>query len=118
MEHQIMKERREPKKPLPRSDTLRHQIMAVLQERTASAKDLSAAVRASEKEVYSHLDHIRRSLARGPLTFVMRPPECRKCGFVFTRMARLRKPGKCPACRSESIREPLFSIGRERRENE
>jgi hypothetical protein len=38
------------------------------------------------------------------------PAECRKCGFVFQKREKLKKPGKCPICRSESIEEPLFGI--------
>lgn len=105
-----MMNEREEKEPVPRGDTIRHQITELLATGTFSAKDLSAEVKVAEKEVYDHLDHIRRSMVRGPRKFVITPPECRKCGFTFTRLERLRKPGKCPACRGEAIREPLFMI--------
>lgn len=99
-----------PEEPLERADTLRHQIMDLLGKGERSAQDLSAAVRIPERDVYEHLDHIRKSMERRAGQVVIVPPECRKCGFVFTRMRRLRKPGKCPACLSESIHEPLFRI--------
>ncbi|MBA3060962.1 MAG: transcriptional regulator, partial [Nitrospirae bacterium] len=38
------------------------------------------------------------------------PAECAKCSFVFRKRERLKKPGKCPICRSEFIQEPLFLI--------
>jgi hypothetical protein len=54
-----------PRKPVvPRTvrETTRHAIMALLGEGPVSAKDISTAVHLPEKEVYSHLEHIRRSL--------------------------------------------------------
>jgi len=99
-----------PKKPfipLERHETLRQKIISELAGRTLSAKDLSAEVLISEKEVYEHLEHIRKTVGKG---LVITPSECRKCGFVFKKRDKLKKPGKCPVCRSELIEEPLFSI--------
>jgi predicted Zn-ribbon and HTH transcriptional regulator len=67
-------------------------------------------VRISEKEVYEHLEHIRKTLSKRDRQLVIVPAECAKCGFVFSKRERVRKPGKCPVCKAESIREPLFSI--------
>jgi predicted Zn-ribbon and HTH transcriptional regulator len=74
------------------------------------AKEISANAGLPEKEVYAHLEHIRRSLLRQRERLVMQPPVCRKCGFVFAKRERLGKPGRCPRCRGESISPPLFSI--------
>ncbi len=90
--------------------TVRRELLAALEERPCSAKDLSAAVGIPEKEVYGHLEHIQRTMSASGRHFAVTPAECRKCGFVFSKRERLKKPGKCPACRGESIREPLFSI--------
>jgi hypothetical protein len=38
------------------------------------------------------------------------PAVCKKCGFVFAKREKLKRPGKCPVCRGESIREPRFTI--------
>src|SRR6266567_2030814 len=58
-----------PKKPfIPKEqhDTLRHEIIALLAEKTLSARDISGEVRIAEKEVLEHLAHIRTALhARG-----------------------------------------------------
>src|SRR4051812_20256749 len=109
-----MKVKRPAKPPVPREadDTIRHQIVELLRVERVSAKDISAAVRVREKEVYDHLDHIRRSLARGGERLSVTPPECAKCGFVFEERERLTPPGKCPVCRHEAIIEPLFAIDR------
>lgn len=96
--------------PASRTETVRRQIIDLLGTGTYSAKDISAEVHLPEKDVYGHLDHIRKTLARDGRKFMVIGPECRKCGFVFTRMDRLRNPGKCPKCRSESVHEPQFSI--------
>lgn len=105
-----MKKEKEERGPMPRGETIRRKIIARLETGLLSAKDLSADVQIAEKEVYGHLDHIRRTLARVRRKFVVVPPKCRKCGFLFTKMERLRKPGKCPQCRAETIQEPLFMI--------
>ena len=102
---------KEPVAPAERHETVRHEIMDVLRGRVLSARDISAAVHIPEKEVYEHLEHIRRSLGKGERHLSVVPAECRKCGFVYRKRGRLRKPGKCPVCRSESIGEPFFSLG-------
>jgi hypothetical protein len=33
-----------------------------------------------------------------------------KCGFIFRKRDRLKKPGRCPVCHGEHIQDPLFSI--------
>ncbi|MGD0887106.1 MAG: transcriptional regulator [Thermodesulfovibrionales bacterium] len=100
---------REPVIPRERHETLRKEIIAILVGRTLSVKEISAEVRVSEKEVYEHLEHIRRTQKRGH-DLVITPAECRKCGFVFKKREKLQKPGRCPLCRNESIQEPVFSI--------
>ncbi len=103
-----------PKKPfIPKEqhDTLRHEIIALLAEKTLSARDISGEVRIAEKEVLEHLAHIRTALhARGE-RLVITPAVCRQCGFEFRKRERLNKPGRCPVCQGEQIEPPLFSIG-------
>jgi predicted Zn-ribbon and HTH transcriptional regulator len=77
---------------------------------TWTAREISGEIGLSEKEVYDHLAHIRRSAAgAGHLLFVT-PAECRKCGYRFVDRDRLTKPGRCPSCRGEAIHPPSFSI--------
>ena len=102
-----------PRKPVvPRTaqETTRHAILALLGEGPVSAKDISTAVHLPEKEVYSHLEHIRRSLHTFGTVLAVTPAECRGCGFVFAKRDRMTSPGKCPVCRSEAILDPLFSL--------
>jgi hypothetical protein len=103
---------KKPTEPAPMLDTVRHELIVTLEQGQRSAKELSFEVRISEKEVYDHLEHIRKSLQGSGRHFAVMPAECRKCGFVFSKRSRLRKPRKCPLCRGESIHEPLFFIAK------
>lgn len=107
-----MKKSRQKKPFIPpeRHDTVRHEITAAFAGGRLSAKDISQAVHISEKEVYSHLEHIRTSLAKMDQHLIVTPARCEQCGFIFKKRERLTKPGKCPVCRSERIAEPCFSI--------
>lgn len=96
--------------PAPRDETIRRRIMQHLESSELSARQLSGEIGVPEKEVYEHLEHIRRTVHRSDRTFVILPPECRKCGFVFSDRGRLRRPGRCPRCREESVHEPLFTV--------
>lgn len=96
--------------PPERHDTVRHEIMRVLDGHTCSALEISAEVRVSEKEVFGHLEHIRRTLGEQNRKLVVTPAECLGCGFVFRKRDRLTAPGRCPVCHGEHIQEPLYSI--------
>jgi transcriptional regulator len=106
----VKKRDREPPVPAERHETIRRQIMAFLQQRAVTALEISAAVRLPEREVYEHLEHIHMSLSRTGHPLVVIPSACRKCGFVFTKRDRMKRPGRCPVCRNEAIEDPLFSI--------
>lgn len=98
-----------PAEPQERRETIRQAIIAALDSADLSAKDISQEVGISEKDVYEHLEHIRKTLKGG---LKVHPATCMKCGFVFRKRDRLKKPGKCPVCSGESISLPLF--GRKR----
>jgi predicted Zn-ribbon and HTH transcriptional regulator len=104
------KRKKQPPVPSERPETVRQEIVAVLQGNTLTARDISINVGVREREIYDHLAHVQRSLERRGAALVVTPSECKKCGFVFTKRERLRKPGKCPACKGQSITEPLFSV--------
>ena len=106
-----MKKRpKEPFVPVERHETIRRQIMDILAGKILSAKEISGQIRIPEKEVYEHLEHIRKTINKKEQTLTVTPSECLKCGFLFKKRERLKKPGKCPVCRSELIQNPIFSI--------
>ncbi|HET6365088.1 MAG TPA: transcriptional regulator [Nitrospirota bacterium] len=102
---------KEPAIPVSMHHTMRHEILSELEQGLRSAGEISREVRISEREVYDHLEHIRKTASRSAKHLVITPAECRRCGFIFSKRERLRKPGRCPLCRGESIKEALFSIG-------
>jgi predicted Zn-ribbon and HTH transcriptional regulator len=103
---------KEPFIPQERHETIRQKIIEMLERDFSSARDISGEVGISVKDVFGHLEHIQKSLSRSDHNLVVTPAECRKCGFIFRKRERLKKPGKCPVCRGESIQEPLFSLQR------
>ena len=76
----------------------------------ATLRDLSGAVSLSEKEVADHLPHIAKSAKRRQLRFVIEPAKCHRCDFVFENRSRPKTPSRCPACKSERIEPPRFSL--------
>ncbi len=76
----------------------------------AEARQISGELRIPERDVYDHLEHIRKTMEKGKSRLAVAPAQCERCGFVFRKRARLKKPGRCPICRSESVQEPVFSI--------
>jgi transcriptional regulator len=103
---------KEPLTPPSMHDTARQEIIAALLEGPCSARELSAAVGIPEREVPAHLEHIRKSITPSKQRLIVTPAECKKCGFLFSKREKLKRPGKCPVCKGESIREPRFMIER------
>ena len=75
-----------------------------------TARGVSEELRIPERDVYDHLEHIRRTMGKGKAALTVEPAVCEACGFVFRKRGRLKTPGKCPLCRSELIREAVFSV--------
>ena len=91
--------------PKERNETIRQELMRLLEGNQLSASDLSKEIRKSEKEIYDHLEQIKRS---GLLIII--PARCNDCGYIFEKRDRPKKPGKCPRCKGTHIEQPLFSI--------
>jgi hypothetical protein len=105
-----MKKPKQPPVPSEWEDTIRHEIISVLEGQALSAKEISGLVGIREKEVYDHLEHIRQSLQRHERQLIVTPAACEDCGFVFRKRERLTRPGRCPVCKGEEITEPLFEV--------
>ncbi|MEZ4599478.1 MAG: transcriptional regulator [Syntrophotaleaceae bacterium] len=105
-----MKKHSSPFVPQERKETVRQAIAALLRQGPVSAREISAAVGISEKQVGDHLEHVRRSAGHEGEVLVQEAARCLDCGFVFSKRDRLRTPGKCPVCRSEGVSEPRFAL--------
>ena len=101
---------KKPAVPQERHETIRQEIAEVLAGRSLTAREISGLVRIPEKDVYPHLEHIHRSFEKGALRLRMEPASCMHCGFVFRKRERLKKPGRCPVCKSEHITPPAFML--------
>jgi len=93
-----------------RKETIRREILEILKENTLSIKDISKIVKIPEKTVVGHLEHISKTITHEGLFLKVIPAVCLHCGFVFKKRDRMGKPGKCPMCKSEHIKEPLYKI--------
>ncbi len=91
--------------PFERHETIRQQLKALLGEKMWPASALSKVVRLSEKEVYGHLESMKRI---GLLAVT--PAACGDCGYTFTEREKTKKPSKCPKCKGTYINPPLFAL--------
>jgi len=102
---------KKPFVPVEREETIRKGIVSILRgQRPVSVRDLSQDLSISEKELWGHLEHILRTVHHRGERLVITPAKCRECGFTFRKRSRLKKPGRCPVCRSESLDDPLYAI--------
>lgn len=85
--------------------TLRQEIADFITGSPSTAKDISKAIGIQEKDAYYQLEQISKKYGKA-LKVIL--PECRKCGFVFSK--KFGKPGKCPECKETWISEPEYYI--------
>ena len=90
--------------------TVRDRIRAALEQGPHTSLQISQAVGIPQGEVAEHLRHLSRSLAHGDQQLVTLPARCVSCGFRFEDRKRMRRPSRCPQCRSERIEPPRFSV--------
>ena len=90
--------------------TIRQQIIAILEQGLCDARDLSQELGISEKEVYAHLPHVRKSVAQKGKKLNIEPARCMACGFAFSNRNRVTRPGRCPKCKNQRIENPRFRV--------
>ncbi len=104
--------RQAPAAPPARDTTVRESIRRELENRAATARDLSRLIGIPEHDVAGHLEHVERSLSHRGETLVVEPAACLDCGFEFAHRHRFSRPSGCPRCRSRRISFPRFRIVR------
>ncbi|OGQ98602.1 MAG: hypothetical protein A2284_14985 [Deltaproteobacteria bacterium RIFOXYA12_FULL_61_11] len=97
----------ESPEPGERRTTLRKDLAELLGRGEYETLELSKLLGIPEREVFDHLEHLRRSL-RGRLQ--IRPAGCRNCGFTFEDRRRLTTPGRCPRCKESRLTRPRFTV--------
>ncbi len=90
--------------------TIRRRMIDLLEEETLGARDISQMLGIKEKEVYSHLPHVARSVSARKRKLAVAPSECLACGFSFEARKRFSRPSRCPKCRGERISEPVYRV--------
>ena len=90
--------------------TIRQEIIDLLNSEELTIRDLSQAVSLQEKEIVGHLSHIERSLQRQGKKLMISPYKCLTCGFVFEKRTRFTKPGRCPDCKNSHIQVAQFYV--------
>jgi len=98
---------KKPVVPPVRSETVRQELLRLLDGETLLIGELSKELRMPEKEVFYYLDRLQ---AVGELVIV--PAECGACGYQFKDRKKAKKPSKCPRCRSSYIRQPGYTLKR------
>ncbi|MCG8615828.1 MAG: ArsR family transcriptional regulator [Desulfobacterales bacterium] len=95
---------------IQRSQTIRQEIISLLEKTPMTAREISQAVRIMEKDVPHHLAAIQKSLKRRKKRLKITPCCCRNCGFEFRQRNTFKKPGKCPGCRNPRIISAVFQV--------
>ncbi len=92
--------------------TRRERIISLLEERDYSPSELARALdlrgKGAVKTVLEDLRVIQHVVKREGKVLLIKPAECRNCGFVFK--PEIKVPSRCPRCKSEWIEEPRFKI--------
>jgi predicted Zn-ribbon and HTH transcriptional regulator len=91
------------------SRTTRERVADRLREEPVAASALARAFDITTADALDHVDHVARSLEPTEETLLVAPPECDECDFAdFDDL--VNRPSRCPACKSESVVEPTFTI--------
>jgi hypothetical protein len=90
--------------------TIRQALFEELLEGMRTVRELSQTLRIPEKEVITHLTHVKQTALQRGYRFIMRPSECLNCGFTFEKRERTKRPGRCPKCKEEHLTNPAFGL--------
>ena len=93
-----------------RAQTIRQEIIDILENGPMTVRDISQSVGIMEKDVFHHLEFIDKTVRTQKKRIQMEPYYCLNCGFEFKNRKRFKKPGKCPSCRDSRIAPAVFGI--------
>jgi len=93
-----------------RKQTIRQDIIRLLEKGPLTPRDISQSVNISEKDVHHHLESIEKSLRHQEKQMHRVPYYCLECGFQFKHRKTFKKPSKCPGCKNGRIASAIFKI--------
>ena len=93
------------------NQTVRQQIVSLLEESECSVKDISKNIGVREKDIFDHLTHIHLSMKNRKEKLHISPYTCQLCGFTFENRKKFNRPSRCPKCKKSRIDAALYSIG-------
>jgi transcriptional regulator len=83
----------------------------MLLEHPMTVSEISRFVEQPGKDTLSDLEHLLQSIKHTVYKAVIEVAACKKCGFEFS-SDKLRKPSKCPECKSTWVTEPRIGLVR------
>ena len=87
----------------------RKDLLTLLLDNPMTLSALARKLECSPREVDEDLRHLLKSIEHTEHEAVVQPAVCLKCRFQFDE-SKLRKPGKCPNCKSSWIRPAEISF--------
>ena len=87
----------------------RKDLIELLLNNPQTVREIARSVREKPGDVEDDLRHLLKSLKRSSLQVLIEPARCQKCGFEFGE-EKLRKPSRCPECRSQWLTEPRIGF--------
>jgi predicted Zn-ribbon and HTH transcriptional regulator len=89
--------------------TRRRDLLALLTAEPRSVSSIAREFGFEKRDVTDDLRHMIRSARAAGHKVIVRPAQCRSCGFAFGE-DKLTKPGRCPACRGTRIYEAQIQL--------
>ena len=93
------------------ADVFRKDLIPMLLEHPMTVSEISRFAEQPGKDTVADLEHLLQSLKHTEFKPVIEVSVCKKCGFEFG-TDKLRKPSKCPKCKSTWVTEPRISLVR------
>lgn len=95
--------------PRPEDRISRKDLIQFMVGRSLPISAIARLLGVKRSEVHEELRHVLLSLRHTGCEVEITPGRCRKCGFTFSEND-LRKPSRCPACKSTWIADPKITV--------
>ncbi|MDX1953622.1 MAG: transcriptional regulator [Verrucomicrobiota bacterium] len=89
----------------------RKDLIPLLLQQSMTVSEIARWADQPPGEVLDDIEHLLRSIKHTEYRPVVEVAACKKCGFQFS-PDKLRKPSKCPECKSTWLTEPRVRLER------